>query len=103
MKSRVLQKYVGPITENEVLCCSNFILIFFKKDCGKLFSGWTQEAYNKVIEKNNALQPIQTKNKELKNEKQASMEKYDKLNKDILLTEKEFDFLLRIQVNIVNS
>lgn len=83
----------------------NYILSFgiqfsyiFLQDCDKLFNGWSEEAYNKVIEKNKILQSLEYKNRILKNQSRLFVESYDKLTKDILRSEYKWDFLLRIQV-----
>lgn len=90
----------GKVWELHSLWDFQLTFPFLQKECGKLFAGWTREAYKKVVEKSTALQPIQSENKKLKDEKRILVSGYDKLNKDILLTEKEFDLLLRIQVTV---
>lgn len=63
-----------------------------------MFNGWTEHAYNEAIEQSRALQHIQHKNQILRNRREILLESYDKLSKDILLSERQWDFLLRIQV-----
>lgn len=70
----------------------------FLQDCDKLFNGWSEDAYNKTIERNKILQSLENKNKILKSQSCLLVESYDKLTKDILLSEYKWDFLLRIQV-----
>lgn len=71
---------------------------FSIQSCDKLFNGWTEHAYNEAIELSRSLQNIQRKNQILRNRRETLLESYDKLTKDILLSERQWDFLLRIQV-----
>lgn len=77
----------------------SFFSILCPQECDKLFDGWCDEAYNKVFEKNEALDAIQMSNAKLVTQKTELFEKYDKLSKEILLDENLWDFLLKIRVN----
>ena len=37
----------------------------YKKECEKLFNGWTDEAYNRVIDKNNLLEYLSNQQPEV--------------------------------------
>lgn len=63
-----------------------------------MFNGWTEHAYNETIEQTYSLQNIQRKNHTLHNRRETLLEAYDKLTKDVLLSERKWDFLMRIQV-----
>lgn len=63
-----------------------------------MFNGWTEHAYNETIEQNYSLQNVQRKNYSLQNRREILLEAYDKLTKDVLLSERKWDFLMRIQV-----
>lgn len=66
--------------------------------CNNQFNGWAEEAYNKVIEKNKQLESFERINYKLKDELEQLREDHDKLSKDILLSETEWEFLIKIQV-----
>lgn len=68
-----------------------------------MFDGWCDEAYNKVFEKNEALDTIQMSNGKLAIVNNDLYDKCDKLSKEILLNENRWDFLLKIQVNMTNT
>lgn len=53
-----------------------------------------------MFEKNEQLDAIQMSNEKLTNSKTESFDKCDKLSKEILLNENQWDFLLKIQVNL---
>lgn len=58
----------------------------------------TNEAYGRVVAKNIELEDIQIANRSLKLQRNALAEEFDKLTKDVLIVEKEWEFLLLIQV-----
>lgn len=58
----------------------------------------TNEAYGKVVAKNIRLEEFQAVNKSLKIKKEALAEEFDKLTKDVLIIERNWEFLLLIQV-----
>lgn len=63
----------------------------------------TNEAYGRVVAKNIELEDIQIANRSLKSQRNALAEEFDKLTKDVLIVEKEWEFLLLIQVCLSTS
>lgn len=72
----------------------------FLQNCYQLFDGWAEDAYNKIIEKNKILHDLNCEIDRMKKQRDCLIETYDKLTKDILLSERQWDFLLRIQVTL---
>lgn len=58
----------------------------------------TNEAYGHVVKQNIQLEIILNANCELKLKRDALAEEFEKLTKDILIIEKDWEFLLLIQV-----
>lgn len=68
------------------------------QDCYKLFNGWVGSAYGSVIEKDKILQNVRCKNGIMGISFEKVHETYNKMSKEVLLSEFHWEFLLRIQV-----
>lgn len=64
----------------------------------KKFGEMTNEVYGHVVQKNTELAAVQLENKKLRSTRDELTELCDKLSKDILISEREWEFLLLIQV-----
>lgn len=58
----------------------------------------TKEAYGRVVVKNMELENIQITNRGLKMQRNTLVEEHDKITKHILIIEKDWEFILLIQV-----
>lgn len=62
------------------------------------YDAMANDAYGKVVERNTKLDDLQGMNKSLRVQLTALNEEFDKLTKDILIIESDWEFLLLLQV-----
>ncbi|XP_031623082.1 uncharacterized protein LOC116340628 [Contarinia nasturtii] len=77
-------------------CITRNVEVFGQK-CHKLFIGWSEDAYEKLIEKNKTFRELQSNNKIIWDQYYNTVDTYNKLKKDVSLSEYRWKFIYRIE------